>query len=419
MNELPTPSRLVQPRRIIFGKQLTHAVACVLPCIALIWVSGCNDDNGAPLASSDLPSDDFALLSAHALHPPDGQQVFRYETFGDEQFWRDTLRMHEVIQTAVSPATALAVGLKVDAEALPAGFLAGADLNSPASTVELLRLKAVVGLIGRFRDDSLVGVGVACALCHSTVDNSVAPGIGKRLDGWANRDLDPGRILSLSPALQDPAVQAVLTSWGPGRYDPRWNIDGINGPVLIPPAYGLRRVPLETYTGDGPVSYWNSYVAVTQMHGQGSFSDPRIGVSVTQSPDLVTPKLGILLKYQLSLSKPAIDPRTFDASAARRGKKLFKGKANCGSCHISPTYTDAGITLHEPSEVGQDPQYAQRTATKKYRTTPLRGLASHPPYFHDGSAATLGEVVDHYTSLNNLDLSESEKTDLVEFLKSL
>ena len=234
--------------------------------------------------------------------PPDPMEVFRYETFGDETWWTDTLAMNEVIQAAVDPETALGVGLKVDADALPEGLLASADLSDPATTVELIRLDAVVGLRGEVDDEgNLTRVGVTCALCHSTVDNSVMSGIGHRLDGWPNLDLNPGLIVSLSPYFADPAAQSVLTSWGPGMFDPRFNVDGISDPVVIPPAYGLDGVALETYTGDGSVSYWNAYVAITQMHGHGDFSDPRIGVSVDWDEDLVTPLLEPLLEYQLSL----------------------------------------------------------------------------------------------------------------------
>ncbi|HSE27267.1 MAG TPA: hypothetical protein VLA95_03495 [Gemmatimonadales bacterium] len=355
--------------------------------------------------------------------PPRGQDIFRYDTFGDEVFWTDTLRMHEVIQAAVSPATALAVGLKVDAEAVPAEVLAGADLNDPATTVALLKLNAVVGVHGEVRTvegrDTLVSLGVTCALCHSTVDNSVAPGIGRRLDGWANRDLDPGLILSLSPALQDPAVQAVLTSWGPGKYDAYWNHDGINNPTVIPPAYGLRDVALETFTGEGEVSYWNAYVAITQMHGQGSFDDPRLGISIEANPDLVTSKLPDLKAYQLSLNAPRARAGSFDAAAAERGQALFEGQGRCADCHTGPALTDANDRLHLPEETGMSPVLAQRATTGRYRTTPLRGAWQHPPYFHDGSAATLADVVEHYDAYLLLGLDAGQKADLVEYLKSL
>jgi mono/diheme cytochrome c family protein len=363
--------------------------------------------------------------SAAPAQANNGKEIFRFDTFGDEQFWTDTLRMHEVIQSSVSPATALGVGLKVDSAALPPNFLSTHDLNSPATTVELIKLNAVVGLVGTVKGTQLKSVGITCAICHSTVDNAVTTGVGKRLDGWPNRDLNPGAIIALSPALTS-AQKAVYNSWGPGRFDPRFNVDGINGPVLIPPAYGLKGVGFETYTGDGPISYWNNYVAVVEMGGHGSFSDPRIGINITQEPDLVTPKLPALLQYQLSLAAPRPPAGTFDQMAAKRGEALFKSKAGCAACHIPPTFTDvlSGPNpnvplLHDPAEVGTDPLYAQRSATKKYRTTPLRALWQHPPYFHDGSAADLPAVVNHYDSLFNLGLTSKQKQDLVEYLKSL
>jgi mono/diheme cytochrome c family protein len=356
---------------------------------------------------------------------PNGQLIFRFDTFGDEQLWTDTLRLHEVIQSSVSPATALAVGLKVDAAALPPDFLATHDLNDPATTVELIKLNAVVGVVGKVSGKNLKSVGITCALCHSQVDNSVAKGVGKRLDGWPNRDLNPGAIIALSPALTR-QQQAVYNSWGPGRYDARFNIDGINGSVLISPVFGLQGVGFETFTGDGPISYWNAYVAVTQMGGHGSFSDPRLGISITQEPDLVTPKLPALLQYQLSLKTPPPPPGSFDRGAAQRGEALFKGKARCASCHIPPTFTDvlsgpdrSVPLLHDPAEVGTDPLTAQRSATKQYRTTPLRALWQHPPYFHDGSARDLLAVVNHYDVQFALRLTAKQKADLVEFLKSI
>ena len=372
----------------------------------------------------------FALQprpSAAAAKPAtgDGQAIFRYDTFGDEQLWTDRLQMHEVIQTAVSPVVALSVGLNVDSEALPPGFLASHDLNDPATTVELIRLNAVIGVKGQVDAGSLTSVGITCALCHSRADDSVMPGIGRRLDGWANSRLNPGAIIALSPALDD-AQKAVYNSWGPGRYDPRFNIDGINGPVVIPPAFGLKDVGFETYTADGPVSYWNNYVAVTQMGGHGSFSDPRLGINIVQTPDLVTPKLPALVQYQFSLKTPSPAPGSFDLQAARRGYGVFRGPGRCAQCHMPPTYTDVlghgrndGPVLHEPLETGMDPVYASRSATGLYRTTPLRALVTHAPYFHDGSAPDLGAVVDHYVRVLGLSLSERQKGDLVEFLKSL
>jgi mono/diheme cytochrome c family protein/cytochrome c5 len=370
-----------------------------------------------PLLGCD--SDGTALFQPDPALVDEGRQIFRHDTFGDEQLWTDQLRMHEVIAAAVSPRTALAVGLKVDSAVLPAGILQQVDLNAPATTVALLGMDAVVGLKGRVENGRLVSVGITCALCHSTVDNSVAPGIGQRLDGWANRDLDPGLILSLSPAMQDPAKQQVLKSWGPGKYDAYWNQDGVNDPQVIPPAHGLAGVALETFTGEGPVSYWNNYVAVTQMGGRGDFSDPRLGIRVDQEPDLVTPKLPALRSYQLSLAAPAPPAGSFDAAAAARGQALFAGKARCSTCHSGDAFTDANRRLHTPTEVGMDRTLASRGATKAYRTTPLRGAWQHPPYFHDGSAKTLADVVRHYDRHLGLRLSAAETADLEQYLKSL
>ncbi len=369
----------------------------------------------------------------------DGQAIFRFDTFGDEQLWTDVLRMHEVIPT-VDPVTALAVGLKVDVEALPAKVIAAlqagrVDLKDPAVTVLLLRLNAVVGVKGTVdRAGRLAKVGVTCALCHSSVDNSFAPGIGRRLDGWANTDLNVGAIVALSPAL-DEATKAEFMSWGPGKYDPRHHaFDGtqivpLNSPslpIVIPPIYGLKGVGFETFTGDGPISYWNSYVGVGQMGGRGSFSDPRIGLSIRQTPDLVTPKLAALLDYQLSLRSPKPRRGSFNRKAAERGKNLFQDQARCSTCHQSPNFTDVRSGpvrtvpfLHDPAEVGMDPAYAARSATGRYRTTPLRGLLQHAPYFHDGSAPDLMAVVNHYDTLFGLNLTAAQKAELVEYLKSL
>ena len=374
---------------------------------------------GAP-TGFDVPSD----MSPQTLAA--GRQIFRFDTFGDEQFWTDTARMHEVVQKAVSPTTALSVGLKVDAEAIPPdvarAIKAGqVDLNSPATTVTLLKLNAVVGLRGTVNSvngrDTLVRLGITCALCHSTVDNSFAQGIGRRLDGWPNRDLNPGAIIALSPAVT-PAQKAIYNSWGAGKYDPRFNLDGKSTPLALPPAYGLAQVRNETYTAEGPISYWNAYVAVTQMHGHGNFADPRLGIDIRQSPDMVTSKLAALRAYQHSLRAPSPPAGSFDAGAAERGRIVFN--RSCARCHVGVTSTDnnRGV-LHAPSETGMDAAYAMRTANKRYRTTPLRALWQHPPYFHDGSARTLDAVVDHYDRVRRLNLTSQQKADLVQFLKSL
>ena len=410
-----TGQSIVQTRRTAWGRLALAAggLWVAVAVIALLRPGGPGAVAGAAPAEDRIE---------------EGREIFRYDTFGDEQQWTDRLRMHEVIESAIDPLTALALGLKVDVDALPDDLLfaieAGlVDLTDPATTLALISLDAVVGVVGTVEavdgQPRLTRVGVTCALCHSTVDDSFAPGIGSRLDGWPNLDLDPGAIIAASPAVPD-AAKAVYRSWGPGMFDPRFNIDGLSTPLVIPPAYGLAGVKKETYTGDGPVSYWNAYVAVTQMGGHGTFKDNRLGIHIKQKPDLVKHKLGPLADYQLSLPAPAAPEGSFDPAAAARGKTVFNGAAKCATCHRGPVYTDVnrGI-LHDPAETGMDPAYAMRTATKRYRTTPLRGLATHAPYFHDGSAETLGDVVDHYDSTLRLRLAPDQKLDLVEFLKTL
>jgi mono/diheme cytochrome c family protein len=387
---------------------------------AAALVVACNQSTG-------LSQDDPAVIAA-------GKDIFRFDTFGDETFWTDTLRMHEVIRSAVDPTTALSVGLKVDTDSLPPAVVAGIQngsisLTSPATTVALLKLNAVVGVKGTVTSvngqDVLTRVGITCALCHSTVDNSFAAGIGKRLDGWPNHDLNPGAIIALSSALT-PAQKAVYNSWGKGKYDARFNFDGKNGPSVIPPAYGLKGVTSVTYTGDGAeLAYWNRYVAVTQMHGHGSWVEPRLAENVQNPPDMVTSKLAALQAYQLSISSPPAPAGSFDAAAAARGKVVFDGAGKCSSCHTGTHFTDAPGKLHSPTEVVSEPEpngapsFASRSATKMYRTTPLRGLWQHAPYFHNGVATTLDGVVEVYNARKALGLSAQQKADLVQYLKSL
>jgi mono/diheme cytochrome c family protein len=386
-------------------------------------------------APSGCSSDDAARATVDPALAAMGKDIFRFDTFGDETFWTDTLMMNTVISTAVDPTTALTVGLKVDAEAIPADVVAGVQngtvsLTSPATTIALLKLNAVVGVKGTVESvggvDTLTRVGITCALCHSTVDNSFMAGIGKRLDGWPNHDLNPGAIIALSPAL--PAdKKAVYNSWGAGKYDPRYNQDGMNGPQVIPPAFGLLGINSITATGDGTdIAYWNRYVAVTQMGGHGTFTESRTGVDVTNgTDDQVSAKLPALQEYQKSIAAPAPPADSFNAAAAARGKVVFEGAGKCATCHSGSEFTDANSKLHEPSEVvsepepGGAPSYASRTATKKYRTAPLKGLWQHAPYFHNGSAATLDAVVDTYDTKKSLGLTADQKADLVQYLKSL
>jgi len=395
-------------------------VSLALPMMLL----GCGSD----AAKTPTPTVDPALAAQ-------GKDIFRFDTFGDETFWTDTLMMNQAIQANVDPTTALSVGLKVDADALPAAVVAGVQdgsisLTSPATTVALLKLNAVVGVKATVENvggtDTITRVGITCALCHSTVDNSFTDGIGKRLDGWANDTLNPGAIVALSPALPAEA-KAIYSSWGKGKYDPRFNQDMKNGPQVIPPAYGLLGINRITSTGDGDkLEYWNRYVAVTQMGGHGSFMEPRTGVSVTNgTDDQVSSKLPALQEYQLSIDAPAPPADSFNAAAAERGKAVFNGAGKCATCHSGDKFTDANEKLHDPSEVVSEPEpngapsYASRSATKQYRTAPLRGIWQHAPYFHNGSAATLDAVVETYDSRKSLGLTADQKSDLVQYLKSL
>lgn len=393
-----------------------------------------------------------------------GRQVFRFDTFGDEDFWGGTLGLHKAIEGAkfggvgpgVSPVTALSVGLKVDEDALPPSLIqaleAGqVDLNDPATTLALLKLNAVLGVTGFFNNDgSLKSIGIQCALCHSTVDNAFAPGIGHRLDGWANRDLNVGAIVGLSPNLQPVAdllgvdvatVKTVLNSWGPGHFDAElfldgraFRPDGKTAAVLIPPAFGLAGVNLHTWTGWGSVTYWNAFVANLEMHGKGNFYDPRLDDPVKfpiaaranfghvhNDVDLITPKLGSLHVYQLDIPAPAPPKGSFDPAAAARGAALFSGKAQCSNCHVPPLFTEPGWNMHTASEVCVDDFQASRSPDDRYRTSPLNGLWTHTKggFYHDGRFATLGDVIDHYDSCFSLGLSAQEKSDLSQYLLSL
>jgi len=412
------------------------------------------DSFGSHGPRHERPRGDPALGAAMRL-VEEGRQIFRYDTFGDEAFWGETLRLHEALAT-VSPATALAVGLKVDSEALGwrlrRELLRGrVDLDDPAVTAALLKRDAVVGVKGFFdRRGRLDSVGIQCALCHSTVDDSLLPGVGRRRDGWANRDLDVGTIISLAPDLSvfttllgvdDATVRSVLKGWGPGKFDASLLLDGKAlrpdgkpAAVLIPPAFGLAGVNLHTWTGWGSVSHWNALVATLEMGGRGTFVDRRLddavrfpiaaaqGFSEVRSdPDLVTSKLPALQMYQLALLAPEPPRGSFDRLAAVRGGALFDGKANCASCHVRPLFTEPGHNLHRPEELGIDAFQAGRSPTDAYRTAPLAGLWTHGKggYYHDGRFATLRDVVDHYDGWFGLGLDDGEKRDLVAYLRSI
>ena len=407
---------------------------------------------------------DVATSDVAATKFERGREIFRYDTFGDEAFWGGQLQLHKAIAgerlggvgPGVSPATALAVGLKVDVDALPPQVVqqlrAGrVDLNDPASTLALLKANAVVGVKGIFdQSGKLNSVGIQCALCHSSVDNSFAPGIGHRLDGWANRDLNVGAIIALAPDLSpvtellqvdDATVRQVLHSWGPGKFDAEvfldgkaFRPDGKSAATLIPPAFGLAGVNLHTWTGWGGVSHWNAFVANLEMHGQGTFLDARLNDAskfpiaakagfgeVRHDPDLTTSKLPDLHFYQLGLEAPTPPEGSFDKEAAARGKALFNGKAKCMTCHVPPIFTEPGWNMHTAEEIGIDDFQALRSPDSRYRTAPLAGLWTHTKggFYHDGRFATLHDVIAHYDSFMKLGLSDSEQQDVEQYLKSL
>jgi hypothetical protein len=394
----------------------------------------------------------------------DGKHTFRYDMFGSEAFWGDALQLHRAIAGAkyggvgggVSPRTALSVGLKVDADALPEALKqqikeGKVNLDDAGTTLALLKLNAVVGVTGFFEQNgNLRSMGIQCAFCHASVDDSFSPGIGRRLDGWSNRDLNVGAIVSLAPNLKPftdllgvnaDTVKKVLASWGPGCYDAELDKDGKalrpdgkRACTLIPPAFGLAGVNLHTWTGFGSVTYWNAYVAATEMHGSGTFVDARLndpkqypvaaksGAGNTRgTPDRVTSKLAALHFYQLAIPAPKPAPGSFDKSAAAQGQAIFNGKGKCSRCHVPPLFTEPGSNLHAPAEIGVDAFQADRSPTHMYRTAPLAGLWTHAKggFYHDGRFQNLRDVVDHYDGVSRLGLSEQEKVTLVEYLKSL
>jgi hypothetical protein len=394
-----------------------------------------------------------------------GRRIFRFATFGSEAFFGHTLQLHEAIAgkkhggvgAGVSPKAALSVGLKVDMDALPASLVSElkggkVNLDDPATTLALLKLNSVVGLRAEFENSGQMRtVGITCALCHSTVDNAFSSGIGHRLDGWANRDLNVGAIVAMSPNLQPvakllgtdvPTVKSVLTAWGPGKFDAELFLDGKGfrpdhktAAVLIPDAFNLAGVNLHTYTGWGSVTYWNAFVANLEMHGKGTFFDPRLDnatkfpiaakngfghVHVSEDDDFITSKLASLHFYQLAMPSPLPPRGSFDVAAAKRGDELFSGKAKCSNCHVPPLYSEPGWNLHTAEELGIDDFQAQRSPTDRYRTTPLKGLwHRRGGFYHDGRFATLLEVVQHYNKVFKLNLSSGEMHDLVEYQKSL
>jgi len=441
------------------------AVTLVAPLVAVLLASYVGSRVQAqrtePFAA--LPgSFDEAIGLNEAELMRNGRQIFRFDTFGDETFWSDTLKLHQAISGAqlggvgkgVSPATALAVGLKLDVDMVPRSILSAIanhaiDLNDPANTVALIDTKAVLGVVpgpGGARQS----IGLTCALCHSGVDDSFAPGIGHRRDGWPNRDLNVGAIVALSPDLSAVAnllqidqatVRTVLNSWGPGKFDAElfldgkaFRPDGKTAATLLPPAFGLAGVNMHTYTGWGSVPYWNAFVANLEMHGSGTFYDPRLNNkdqfpvaaragfgNVRQGSDGISARLAALQFYQLAMPAPTPPSDSFNARAADHGQAVFNGAGRCSSCHVPPLFTEPGWAMHTGAEIGIDDFQASRSPDHRYRTTPLKGLWSHQKggFYHDGRFPTLLTVVQHYNQVLDLRLSDQDTFDLVEYLKSL
>ena len=443
-------------------KYLKHGLAIASIGVAMAALIRCDNSLDINDQQSATPDSGQVESARDKALEGEGMDIFRFDTFGDEEFWSGLLHLDKAIAgtsnggfgPGVSPNKALAVGLKVDAEVLPSDVVeaitSGAlSLDSASTTLELLKLDAVVGVKGNFNiDGTLLSVGITCASCHSTVDNSFATGIGKRLDGWPNRDLNVGAIISLTDNAQPIAdmlhmdegtLRNVLAAWGPGKYNAVLNMDGKalrdDGTVvanLIPAAFGLEGIELTTYTGWGDITYWNAFVANLQMHGKGNFSDPRLNdpekypiavengfFNVVNSPDLITSKLAALREYQHSLKAPKPPRGSFDPAAAGKGKALFLNKAQCFTCHPAPLLADN--ELHSAGELDIDDFEAMRSPTGEYRTTPLGGLFARIKggFYHDGQFATLRDVIDHYDNHMQLNLTAEEMGHLEEYLKSL
>lgn len=422
---------------------------------------------------SKEPSDgteyDAAAAEQAKQYLEEGRETFRFDTFGSEEFWGGKLKLHEAILgekmggvgPGLSPEKALELGLKVDVNAIPKDVAAAlgkgdVDLTDPASTLVLLKANAVVGVTGFFSKDgkTLTSVGIQCAVCHSTVDDAYAPGIGHRLDGWPNRDLNIGALVALAPDLtaltgmlqiSEAEAKKAVEAWGPGKFDAQLNLDGKafrpdgkTAATLNPPAFGLAGVNNHTWTGAwGTVSYWNAYVGNLEMHGNGVFYDPRLddaekypvaartkqGHKQTEQ-DRITAKLPALHFYQLSLPTPKPPEGAFDRIAAKKGEALFNDKAKCATCHVPPIFTEPGWNLHTADEIGIDDFQAMRSPDDRYRTAPLRALwdtnkIHKGGFYHDGRFATLGDVVNHYNGHLGLDLTDQEKRNLIEYLKSI
>ena len=462
----------ISPRRRTrrtFGKYFSVAALPLVTFLLPACVNAPRDVETNPAVAGerrDVTESHDRKIGDHAAQMiREGRETFRFDTFGSEAFWGGQLRLHEAIAGSahggVGPGLtarqALQVGLKVDTGKLPRILVeavrgGSVSLDRVETTLELLRADAVVGAKAFLDRDrkAVVSIGITCAFCHSTVDDSLAKGMGKRLDGWPNRDLDVGAIVAMAPNLKpfqdllgvdNATVLQVLKSWGPGKYDAELDKDGKglrpdgkSAATVLPPAFGLAGINLHTYNGWGSVPYWNAYVAITQMHGKGTFFDPRLknaakhpvsarsgSWNTRSAPDLVTPKLAALHFYQLAIPAPQAPAGSYDPAAAQRGKVVFEGKARCTGCHVPPLYSEPGWSMHTGAEIGIDDFQSSRSPDNMYRTTPLAGLfvRAKGGFYHDGRFADYRAVVDHYDRHFRLALTESEKRDLIEFLKQI
>ena len=449
--------------KIISIKTAT-VISIIILFVSVSQFMQCTNSSNSQIKKTEKENEDPATDNANKMLQ-EGKQTFRFETFGDEAYWTDALQLNKAITGeknggvggGLSPKAALAAGLKVDMDVIPADVAAAikagkVNLDDPVVTLTLLQLNAVVGVKGTFDNNkNLVSIGLTCASCHSTVDNAFAPGIGHRLDGWANRDLNVGAIVSMAPNLKPitdalgvdvATVKKVLASWGPGKFDALLNLDGKafrpdgkSAATLIPEAFGHAGHTLHTWTGGwGDITYWNAYVANLELVGKGNFYDARFDDAKKypvaaktkaghkhNNPDMITDKLAALQFYQLSIPAPKAPDSIYNKAAAARGMVLFSAKAKCASCHVPPLFTEPGWNAHKASDIGIDDFQSNRSPDSTYVTQGLKGLWTHMKggFYHDGRFTTLLDVVNHYNDFKKLNLNETEKKDLVEYLKSL
>lgn len=391
-----------------------------------------------------------------------GKEVFMGETFGNEKFFGDTLGLHTVLN-GVAPKDAVTLGVQVDLNKVPADIVAvmtGSDLaakdaalNDPAVTRKLIKAGAVIGVKGFFattaaNDTTLTSAGISCALCHVTVKSNTftltagatALPIGEpQFNGVPNTKMDAGKILSFTPFAVSNGLSATLAGWGPGRFDIRALNeldDSVDNPTAYPPLWNFPALQANGYAlgWDGMFKGTNALASISEgvydmiMHGNGSFATshgaippalafpPRQAVldkfQDNPSSSISADKLLNMQAFLQSLQSPAASG--FDSAQATTGKALFEGKAKCSTCH--PAATEF-ISAGRYSDITVAPPTGDLAGGIK--VPGLRGVNLTAPYFHDASAATLLDVVNRFNSRDALGLTETEKAQLVEYLKSL